>query len=128
MIKHKTVEGFLSSLDPSQRSQVDAVRDIIITAVPSLIENIKWNAINYVHKDVDRITFSVVNKENKIKLVLHKGSQEKEDKKAAPIMQDDTGLVFWISNIRGTILFEDLQHITENAENLTNVVKKWLSL
>jgi len=128
MMKHKTVSDFLTSLDDSQRAQVDAVRSIIVAAEPTLIENIKWNAINYIYKDVDRITFSVLNKENKVKLVLHKGSQEKEDKKANPIMTDETGLITWISNIRGTIMFEDLEHITQHEGQLTKVVKKWLSL
>lgn len=128
MIKHKTVHDFLTSLDNNQSAQVEAIRKIISSTEPSIVENIKWNAINYVYKGNDRITFNILNKENKIKLILHKGSQEKEDKKAKPIIDDKTGLVTWISNIRGTILFDDLKEISSNAKKLSMVVRLWLDI
>jgi hypothetical protein len=128
MQKYTTMTGFLNSLNDDQRAQVESLRKIIFTAEPSLVENIKWNTPNYVYKNQDRITFNVLNKENKVKLILHKGAKEKEDKKAEPIMTDNTQLVTWISNIRGIIILDDLTTITKNAPKLKRVLKQWLAL
>lgn len=128
MQKFTTVPEFLESLDDTQKAQVELLRKIILTTEPSLVENIKWNAPNYVYRDQDRITFSLFNKEKKVKLILHKGAKEKEDKKAKPIMIDETKLVSWASNIRGIIMFDDLKHVVDRTADLTQVLKMWLSL
>ncbi len=128
MVKHTTISEFLDSLEDNQRTQVEFVRKIILNAEPELAENIKWNALNYVYKQHDRLTFTILNKEKKVALVLHKGTQEKEDKKAKPIMNEESGMVKWLSNIRGIIIFDDLEEITQNAPKLKEILIQWLRL
>jgi len=104
------------------------LRKYILQVKPTLVENIKWNAPNYEYNDVDRITFSLLNKENKVKIILHKGAKEKEDRKAKPIFQDSTNLIQWNSNIRGTLTFDSLQEIEDNYKKLIIVFEQWLKL
>ncbi len=103
MQKYKTVEEFLEDLSEDKRLQVDTLRDIILGTESQLEEHIKWNAPSYVLDGEDRITFNLMNKQGVVKLVFHMGATRKEDKKGAPIMQDDSGLIEWSSDIRGTV-------------------------
>lgn len=128
MKKYKTVDEFLNDLDDAKRSQVIKLRDYIKNTAPSLDEHIKWNAPSYALDGEDRITFNVANKQNLVKLVLHMGATRKEDKKAKPVLRDDSGLVEWVSDIRGYITFNDLQMVIDSEHDVKNLITKWLTI
>lgn len=128
MKKYKTVQEFLTDLPPDKKKTVELLRHYILQANPRLTENIKWNAANYVFEGVDRITFNLLNKEQVVQLLVHKGALEKEDKKAKPIMNDSSGLIKWNSNIRGTLSFRNIQDVENHSKELMNVIKNWLEL
>ncbi len=128
MQKYKTVEEFLSDLDNDKREQVDALRGIILGSKHNFEEHIKWNAPSYVFGGEDRITFNLMNKQGLVKLVLHMGVTRKEDKKSAPVMKDESGLVEWSSDIRGMITFTSIEDINTNTSALKKIIKDWLSI
>lgn len=128
MTKYKTVSEFLANLAPDRKNQVELLRSYIFQAEPTLTENIKWNAPNYIFEDIDRITFNVHNKEQAVRILIHKGVIEKEDKKAMPIMEDTSGLIKWNSNIRGTLSFNTIQEIENHAKEIKNIISDWLKL
>jgi hypothetical protein len=111
MQKYKTVEEFLGDLNEDKRLQVDTLRNLIFDTEPQLKEHIKWNAPSYVLDGEDRITFNLMNKQGFVKLVLHMGASRKEDKKSVPIMQDESGLIEWSSDIRGMITFSSIDDL-----------------
>ena len=47
MADKKTVDSWMSELDPSQREIAQALRALILEAVPDFTESIKWNTPNY---------------------------------------------------------------------------------
>jgi len=126
--KYKSLDEFYSSQAGDKAVQVEAIRNIILLAEPRLQETLKWNAPNFVQAGEDRLTMNLMNKEGKVKLVLHMGATRKEDKKADPVMTDTTGLIVWNSNIRGTITFESSQHISQVSDDLKDIVQQWLSI
>jgi len=128
MQKYRTVEEFLNSLNEDKRSQADTLRDLILNTEPQLKEHIKWNAPSYVLDGEDRITFNLMNKQEVVKLVLHMGATRKEDKKGKPIMQDESGLIEWSSDIRGMITFNSINDVTSNIAALKKIIKNWLSI
>lgn len=128
MHTYKTVDEFLGDQSEDKRAQIQALRKIVLSSEPSLTENIKWNAPNYVFNGEDRITFNTMNKEGTVKLILHMGASKEEDKKAKPTMTDDSGLVAWNSNIRGTLTFADIHEVHDQQEQVATIVVKWLAL
>ena len=128
MNKYKTVEEFLNDLSDDKRLQVDTLRNIILDTEPQLEEHIKWNAPSYVQDGEDRITFNLMNKQGVVKLVLHMGATRKEDKKGAPVMQDDSGLIEWSSDIRGMVTFTSIDDINSGINSLKKIIKDWLSV
>lgn len=128
MHKYITVEAFLKDLSVDKQLQVDTLRDIILDTDPQLDERIKWNAPSYMLDGEDRITFNLMNKQGVVKLVFHMGATRKEDKKGSPIMRDDSGLIEWKSNIRGTITFTSIDDINSFKNSLKKIIKDWLSI
>lgn len=128
MQKYKTVEEFLNELDDDKKLQVNTLRDLILNVEPKLEEHIKWNAPSYVLDGEDRITFNLMNKQEVVKLVFHMGATRKEDKKGTPVMQDESGLIEWSSDIRGMITFATLEDVNSNLTSLKKIVRNWLSI
>ena len=128
MQKYKTLEEFLDDQSEDKRFQIDTLRNLISSIEPTLQEHIKWNAPSYVLDGEDRITFNLMNKQGVVKLVLHMGATRKENKKADPIMKDETGLVEWNSDIRGTVSFSSLDEIAKSQADLTKILNAWLLL
>lgn len=128
MQKYKTVEEFLDNLGEDKLLRVNALRDLILNAEPQLGEHIKWNAPSYVLDGEDRITFNLMNKQGVVKLILHMGATCKENKKGTPIMQDDSGLIEWSSDIRGMLTFTSIEDIDSNITSLNKIIKDWLSI
>lgn len=128
MQKYKTVEEFLNDLNEGKRLQVDTLRELILATEPQLNEHIKWNAPSYVLNGEDRITFNLMNKQEVVRLVFHMGATRKEDKKGKPIIQDESGLMEWSSDIRGMITFNSIDDVTSNIAALKKIIKNWLSI
>ena len=128
MHKYKTIEEFMSALDDNKRSQVEVLRELIISSESNLEEHIKWNAPSYVLNGEDRITFNLLNKENIVKLVFHMGALRKEDKKGEPVIKGDSGLVEWSSDIRGVMSFANLEEIKAKSDVVRKFIIKWLSI
>ena len=117
----------MESLDDDTRSQVQALRKIILGTMPSLREHIKWNAPSYALNGEDRITFNTINKENLVKLVIHMGTTHKEDKSRTPVLQEDGGIVQWISDIRGVVTFESYKDVKAKSTPLKDLLTRWLA-
>ncbi len=128
MQKFKTLEEFLNDLDNNKRAQVDSLRQLILSTNSALEESIKWNAPSYALNGEDRITFNLMNKQGIVKLVLHMGATQKEDKKGSPVLKDDSGLIEWSSDIRGVITFSSLDEINSNLPALKTIITNWLAI
>jgi len=127
MNKYLTVEEFITDLSDERQQQVQALRALIKTTHPELTEHIKWNAPSYVLDSEDRITFNM-HYPDRTMILIHMGATRKENKKADPIMKDETGLVEWNSDIRGTVSFSSLDEIANSQADLTKILNAWLLL
>jgi len=127
MNKYLTVEEFITDLSDERQQQVQALRALIKATHPELTEHIKWNAPSYVLDGEDRITFNM-HYPDQTMILIHMGATRKENKKADPIMKDETGLVEWNSDIRGTVSFSSLDEIANSQADLTKILNAWLLL
>ena len=128
MQKYTTIEEFLNSLDASKRSQVDKLRQLILETAPQLQEHINWNAPRNVQDGEDRITFNLMNRQGVVKLILHMGATRKEDKRGTPVLQDDSGLIEWSSDIRGTLTFSDNDDVESKLTLVKSIITNWLAI
>jgi len=127
MKTYTTVQDFLTDLTPERRAQVQTLCTIIKTEAPELTEHIKWNSPSYVYDDEDRITFNT-HLADKIIVVIHMGAKRKENKKGLPILNDESGLITWSSDIRGAISFRNAEDIEAKKEAFVSIIKHWLEI
>jgi hypothetical protein len=125
MQKYTSLDDVFNNLKEPRKSEVEALRKIILSTEPKLKEILKWNAPSYTYDSSDRITFNLFNPDF-TRLVFHAGTGIKEDKKSPPVIEDKTGLMKWNSNIRATVTFNSVNQINESKEDLIWIIKTWL--
>lgn len=128
MQKYKTLQNFLDSLEPEQKEIIETLRKLILETKQNLWENIKWNAPNYEYNWLDRITFNVLNKEHIVKLILHFWASIKENKKGSPVYDKHSDFIYWSSDIRGYMSFENKEKVLKNSEKIKEILKDWLEI
>ena len=126
MKKYLAVDEFLANLTEDRRQQVNALRQIISSVNKDLSEHIKWNSPSYIYNGEDRLTFNMHYPDKTI-LLLHMGATRKEDRRSKPIMNDESGLIIWNSNIRGTLSFSTLDEIENHTPHIEKIIAQWLA-
>lgn len=108
------------------RKEIDALRAIILSVDTSIAEGVKWNTASY------RVTdwFATLNGPKQVKepmMILHAGAKAKgivlKDR-----IPDPDGLIKWLGNDRGQIIFKDAADIKTKEKALKVIVKSWTQL
>lgn len=122
---NKEVTKFLDEQNHPLRSEIEMLRQIILSSNKDLTENIKWNGPNYSHKDEDRITMKI-NPPKQIQLIFHRGAK-KLVQPETKLIADQTGLLVWKENDRAVASFRDVAEIEKNKSALSQVVNDWIN-
>jgi hypothetical protein len=118
-----SVTGFLTSLKHSRKAEINRVRNIILGALPDVVEKIKWNAPSFGLEEDDRITFRL-QPGDKVDLIFHRGVKKIADGFA---FSDETGLLKFVAPDRAVLIFTDAADIEAKAENLRWLVRAWIA-
>jgi hypothetical protein len=118
------VTEFLDTLNLPLRSEIDQLREYILSSKSGIAENIKWNGPNYTFNREDRITMKIRPPKN-IQLIFHRGAKVLEMPKEK-LLNEDFGLLSWKTNDRAVATFVTMEEIVSNKENLSKIVNQWI--
>lgn len=123
--KYTSVSEYLSDLPEPRRSEVEALRRIVIGSSDGLVEHIKWNSPSYIYNGEDRVTVNAHGRDA-VRLILHAGPTTAEDKTAAPsFTHDPHGLLEWHSNIRASISLAGTDAIEQEQDHIRDLLAAW---
>ncbi len=118
-----SVEDYLATLAPPVRSDVDALRAIVLGAHPGLTEEIKWNAPSFADDGQDRVTLGLDGKGG-YRIVLHRGAKPLDT--AGFHFDDEAKLAKWPAPDRGVIVLRDRTVIDARASDLSRLIARWI--
>ncbi|MEY2849234.1 MAG: hypothetical protein RI885_1901 [Actinomycetota bacterium] len=125
--QYSTVTEFLDALDPQRLTEVQSLREIVLSSHPRLVESIKWNSPNWSLDGVDRLTVNVP-RSGPTRLILHRGTSTAENKVAAPEFTGDPGgLLTWHSDIRASLRMPPADNLSMSRDAMVAVLKAWLA-
>lgn len=121
------VTEFLDELNHPFRTEIEYLRNIILSADSNLTENIKWNGPNYCFNSEDRITMRVQPVTIKqIQLIFHRGAK-KQAQASDKIITSKSKILIWKENDRAIASFKNRQDIDKEKAELTEIIKDWIS-
>jgi hypothetical protein len=121
------VEEYIQNSQHPLKQVVAAARAAILNAGPELTEHIKWNAPSFCHLGQDRVTFNLHN-QNYLLLVFHRGAKASHDWAERPALEDDRGLLEWVTNDRASLKLHSLEELEAKRERLQAIVRQWVAL
>lgn len=120
------VSALLDAHKHPLRKQLDQLRTIILGADKSIEEGVKWNTASFRTTD----WFATLNGPKHVKepmIILHAGAKAKgivvKDR-----IPDPEGLIKWLGNDRGQIVFTDAADIKTKSKALQGIVSAWIEL
>ena len=123
---NEIVTKFLEELNHPFRNEIEKLRQIILAANDSLVENIKWNAPNYSIDNADRITMRIMPPKKQVQLIFHRGAKVKEAPKHQ-LVADKSKLLIWKEMDRAVATFNNMEKIESAKSDLTEIVNEWIS-
>lgn len=122
--KPSTVDAYLDGLDHARKPEIEALRQLILDAVPGLSERIKWNAPSFGKGDDDRITMRL-HPGDRLQLILHRGAKAGADDFFR--FEDPDRLLNWAAPDRGVVTFRDADDLAAKSAALGEVLRRWVA-
>ena len=116
------VVAFLRDLDHPLKTEIEAVRTIILGADPAIGELIKWKAPTFRAAD----DFATVNlrSTDSLQLIFHTGAKVKDG--AGPKVEDPAGLLKWLAKDRAMVTLGTGEDIALRRSALEALVRAWI--
>ena len=118
------VDTYLDGLQHGRKGEIEALRRLILDAVPGLDERIKWNAPSFGKGEDDRITMRL-HPGDRLQLILHRGAKAGADDLFR--FEDPDKLIAWAAPDRGVVTFADAADLEAKAEALGEVLRRWVA-
>ena len=121
----RDVADFVAALVHPHKSDLLAVREVILSASPDIQEGIKWNAPSFAKGDTDRITLGI-DKSGIIRVVLHRGATAKTPPGFA--FEGPADLVQLAAPDRGILRFSSAAAVDNRAQEIGELFRRWLEI
>lgn len=121
------VTALLETLNHPFRSEIEHLRNCILEANKSLVENIKWNGPNYCFENEDRITMRVQPPKKQVQLIFHRGAK-KQPQPENKLITNKSKMLVWKENDRAIVSFKSLQEIENGKAALTKIINEWIEV
>jgi hypothetical protein len=118
------VTEFLDNQIHPLRAEIEALREIILRAEPTLNEGIKWNGPNYSLNGEDRITMRL-NPPKQIQVIFHRGAKVKTQPENR-LIDGNYPFLTWKENDRAIATFKELADIRQFSEAFQEIVTEWI--
>jgi hypothetical protein len=118
------VDSYLDGLQHARKPEIEALRRLILDAVPGLVERIKWNAPSFGPGEDDRITMRL-HPGDRLQLILHRGAKAGADDLFR--FEDPDKLIAWAAPDRGVISFADAADLAAKSAALPEILRRWVA-
>ena len=122
--KLSAVDAYLDGLQHARKTDIAALRLVILAAVPDLVERIKWNAPSFGLGDDDRITMRL-HPGDRVQLILHRGAKAGADDFFR--FEDPDKLIAWAAPDRGVVTFKDADDLVSKSAPLSEILRRWVA-
>lgn len=119
------VDAFLTELAHPQTALIHAMRQVVKSAAPALVEGIKWKAPSYALNGNDIITFNFRNY-GCLAFIFHTGPKGKDTHSGVHLFRDESGLLEWIADKRAVLRIHDHTTLQANTTAIEHLVRVWV--
>jgi hypothetical protein len=120
-----SVEEFLSALDHPLKAEIIAIREIILSADPSISEQIKWNAPSF--RTMEHFATMHLRSKESVQVIMHLGARKRATAETGITIADPEKLLEWLGKDRAAVKFHGLEQIESQRSAFTEIVREWIT-
>jgi hypothetical protein len=117
------VAAWLDGLSPDVRPRIEGLRALVREALPTAIEDYKWNSSSFVYNGLHVVTLNARGPKGTVLLVLHRGTQAKPE--PTIVLADPEGLLKWHSPDRASLAFASLAEMDLRRNAVSALLQGW---
>lgn len=119
-----SVEAFLATLDPAVRALVEALRETILAADPSIEEGIKWKVPSF--RTAEYFATLNLRVPEGVGLILHFGAKKNAIATTGVEIDDPDALLQWLGKDRAAVVFRDAAELAARRPAFTRLLRAWI--
>lgn len=116
------VNQFMSSLQHPHKLAIEAVRQVICGAHPTVSEGVKWNSPSF--RTTEYFATTHLRAKTGIGVILHLGAKVREV--AAVPIEDPEGLLTWLAKDRAMVSLSSVEEVNLRKSALQAIVCQWI--
>ena len=118
------VEAFLAALDHPLKPVIVALREVILSADPSIAEGIKWNAPSFY--TTEHFAAFHLRAKDGVKIMMHLGAKPRDTAQTGIAIDDPAGLLEWLAKDRASVTFRDLGEVEARRDTFVGIIRQWI--
>ena len=120
----QNVEAFIAALDHPFKPEILALRQIILGADPSIVEDIKWNAPSF--RTSEYFATMHLRAKDGVQVILHLGAKTRNGAAPGVAIADPESLLAWLAKDRASATFRDLRDIDARRSAFAEIIRQWI--
>lgn len=119
---------FLQALVHGRKSEILALRRVVLDADPRIEEGVKWNSLSFRTPGERGEWFATVNLREKqgVGLILHFGAKKNILTETGVAIADPAGLLRWLAKDRAMVVFRDAAGLRAKQDSLQALLREWI--
>jgi hypothetical protein len=118
------VNEFMDKLEHPLKTEMEAIRAVILSTNKKITEGLKWNAPSFYFNEY----FATFNPRARefVQVIFHQGAKAKDNGPEGLKIDDDSGLLEWLAKDRCSAKFYNMEDIASKKASLRSVVNQWI--
>lgn len=118
-----TVQAFIAELEHPLKSDIVALRDVLLGTDASIAEEIKWNAPSF--RTSEHFATMHLRAKDSLQLILHPGARSRNVIVIPPgAIEDPHKLLKWLGPDRASVTFADRKDLEQKTAPLVAIVQQ----
>ncbi|HYW56007.1 MAG TPA: DUF1801 domain-containing protein [Polaromonas sp.] len=115
----------MAALTHSAKSEVQAIRSLILAADPRISEGIKWNAPSF--RTTEYFATTNLREKKGVGVILHLGAKVRQIPPGGMPIDDPQKLLKWLAQDRATVVFKDMSDFNAMKAAFLGVIRSWIA-
>lgn len=116
------VDAFMSSLEYSYKSEIEAIRRIICGVDPSIVEGVKWNTPSF--RTTEYFATTHLRAKSGVGVIFHLGTKVRQT--PSVMINDPDGMLVWLGKDRAMVTFTGMNEILTRKAALERIARQWI--
>ena len=120
----EAVDEFMAQLQHPFKAEVQALREVVVAADPSISEGVKWNAPSF--RTSEYFATTNLRAKSGVGLILHLGAKVRKLPAGGVAIDDPDKLLKWLAKDRAMVEFASVRGSKSRKAALQSLLRQWV--